>query len=147
MRIDVLNAAAPLTTTTNAASTAQTNTATADADAVQSTAMAAPPPSVAAQAAAARNETAEAERYEMPDSVLLSTEEIDDLVKTGNSLFEQLRMNEQFQLRRHEKLPRTMIRLVDVQKDLVIREFPPKNYLDLVAALQELSGLMVDERV
>ena len=77
----------------------------------------------------------------------LSPEDIEKLVNRGNKLFEDLRLNEQFRLVRHDKLPRTMIRLMDVQSDRIIREFPPKKYLDLVAALQELSGLMLDERV
>ncbi|MCL2549102.1 MAG: flagellar protein FlaG [Symbiobacteriaceae bacterium] len=76
-----------------------------------------------------------------------TAEDIEKLVRRGNTLFEDLHLNEQFRLVQHEKLPRTMIRLIDVQQDRVIREFPPKKYLDLVAALQELSGLLFDERV
>ena len=84
---------------------------------------------------------------EEDEGPFFSAEDIEKLVSRGNKLFEELRLNEQFQLVRHDKLPRTMIRLIDIQQDRVIREFPPKKYLDLVAALQELSGLLFDERV
>ena len=78
---------------------------------------------------------------------VFTAEDIEKLVKQGNTLFKELRLHEQFQLVKHEKLDRTMIRLVDTQQDRVIREFPPKKYLDLVAALHELTGLFFDERV
>jgi len=78
---------------------------------------------------------------------IITAEDMDKLVVRGNNLFEELRLNEQFRLVRHDKLPRTMIRLIDISQDRIIREFPPKKYLDLVAALQELSGLFFDERV
>ena len=76
-----------------------------------------------------------------------TAEDIEKLVNRGNALFEDLRLHEQYRLVQHDKLPRTMIRLMDLSQDRVIREFPPKKYLDLVAALQELSGLLFDERV
>ena len=84
---------------------------------------------------------------EVDNEPYLSPDEIEKLVSRGNSLFEDLHLHEQFRLVQHDKLPRTMIRLLDVQQDRVLREFPPKKYLDLVAALQELSGLLFDERV
>jgi flagellar protein FlaG len=39
-----------------------------------------------------------------------------------------------------------MIKVVDNETNEVIREFPPKKILDMIANMMELAGLIVDER-
>ncbi len=40
-----------------------------------------------------------------------------------------------------------MVKVIDVTTDEIIREIPPEKILDLVAAIWEVSGIIVDERV
>jgi flagellar protein FlaG len=47
----------------------------------------------------------------------------------------------------HEETKRVMVRIVNNSTGEVIREFPPKKFLDMVASFQkQLAGLFVDER-
>src|SRR5690625_1938390 len=46
----------------------------------------------------------------------------------------------------HEDTGRTMVRVVDRETDEVIREIPPEDVLDVVARINEMLGLLVDER-
>lgn len=46
----------------------------------------------------------------------------------------------------HEDTGRTMVRVVDRETDEVIREIPPEEVLDVVARINEMLGLLVDER-
>lgn len=46
----------------------------------------------------------------------------------------------------HEKLETYYVQVVDSQSKEVIREIPPEKFLDLVAAMLEYAGLLVDER-
>lgn len=46
----------------------------------------------------------------------------------------------------HEVTKDIMIKIIDTDKNEVIREFPPKKFLDLIAKLWDLAGIVVDER-
>lgn len=46
----------------------------------------------------------------------------------------------------HEITKDIMIKIVDTETNDVIREFPPKKFLDLIAKLWDLAGIVVDER-
>lgn len=46
----------------------------------------------------------------------------------------------------HEKTKDIMIKIIDVNTNEVIREFPPEKFLDLIAKLWDLAGIVVDER-
>lgn len=47
----------------------------------------------------------------------------------------------------HEKTKRVMVRIVNEKTGEVIREFPAKQFLDMVATFQkQLAGLFVDEK-
>ncbi|NLY66708.1 MAG: flagellar protein FlaG [Tissierellia bacterium] len=52
-----------------------------------------------------------------------------------------------FEFSIHEKTKQIMVKVVDVTTEEIIREIPPEKILDLIAALWELSGLFVDERI
>lgn len=39
-----------------------------------------------------------------------------------------------------------MVKIIDSDTNEVIREFPPKKFLDLIAKLWDLAGIVVDER-
>lgn len=46
----------------------------------------------------------------------------------------------------HEETGRIWVQVIDQQTNEVVKEIPPERYLDLVARIWELVGLLVDER-
>ncbi len=71
-----------------------------------------------------------------------------ELIKSIESANEHVLVyDRRFEFSIHEKTKLIMVKVVDVSTEEVIREIPPEKILDLVAALWELSGLLVDERV
>ncbi|MFC5711343.1 flagellar protein FlaG [Thalassorhabdus alkalitolerans] len=47
----------------------------------------------------------------------------------------------------HDKLERTYVQVVDRNTEEVVREIPPEKFLDIVAAMLEHVGLIVDKKV
>ncbi|OWZ85055.1 flagellar biosynthesis protein FlaG [Natranaerobius trueperi] len=45
----------------------------------------------------------------------------------------------------HEKTEEVWVEVIDRQNDEVIREIPPEKMLDIIAGIQEVAGLIVDE--
>ncbi|WP_259501172.1 flagellar protein FlaG [Desulfofundulus thermocisternus] len=52
-----------------------------------------------------------------------------------------------FHFKIHEATGRIMVQVIDQETGEVLNEIPPEKILDLVAHIQELMGLLVDERV
>ena len=46
----------------------------------------------------------------------------------------------------HEKLQEYYVQVIDESTDEVIREIPPKKFLDMYASMVEFMGLFVDEK-
>jgi len=46
----------------------------------------------------------------------------------------------------HEETKRIMVQIIDQETGEVLNEIPPEKVLDLVARIQELVGLLVDEK-
>jgi uncharacterized FlaG/YvyC family protein len=46
----------------------------------------------------------------------------------------------------HEDTNMAMIQVIDVNTDEILREIPPESRLDIMARIQEFSGLLFDER-
>lgn len=61
-----------------------------------------------------------------------------------NRMLEDL--NRQLRFRVHEGTGRIWVQVVDTQTRDVIREIPPEKYLDLVAHIWRLVGILVDEQ-
>lgn len=72
----------------------------------------------------------------------------DELIKSIESANDELVIyDRRFEFSIHEKTKQIMVKIVDISTEEVIREIPPEKILDLVAALWEISGLIIDERV
>jgi flagellar protein FlaG len=56
-------------------------------------------------------------------------------------------MNADLHFSVHEKTHRLMVRLVDNKTNKVLREFPPKDFLDTIAKIQEYIGGILDKKV
>lgn len=56
-------------------------------------------------------------------------------------------MNADLQFSVHEKTHRLIVRLVDTKENKVLKEFPPKEFLDTIANIQEYIGMLLDKKV
>ncbi|WLD92966.1 flagellar protein FlaG [Alkalihalobacillus sp. AL-G] len=75
----------------------------------------------------------------------VTKEELLNKVKTLNEFL--IPMNTSLNYKLHEKLNRYYVQIVDDQTKEVIREIPNKKFLDMYAAMAELIGIVVDEKI
>ena len=57
------------------------------------------------------------------------------------------RFNRRFQFSLDERINRIVIKVIDRNTDKVIREIPPREIQHLLAGLQEMVGVLVDEKI
>ncbi|MCF6465251.1 flagellar protein FlaG [Clostridium sp. Cult2] len=72
-------------------------------------------------------------------------EELIKSIESANKQF--VAFDRRFEFSIHEKTKQIMVKIIDVTTDEIIREIPPEKILDLVAAIWEISGIIVDERI
>lgn len=78
-------------------------------------------------------------------SVFLDPKKLRELGGVLKSLFEVFNLELRFKI--HEPTKEIIARIVNRETGEVIREIPPEKFLDMVAKLQELAGVFVDELV
>lgn len=93
---------------------------------------------------------AQAKKLDVPE-VVESTEQHNsekELGKVVNNLnkWVQQTQSSHLQFRLHEKLNEYYVEVVDDQTKEVIRQVPSKKILDVAAKMQEMIGLLVDEK-
>lgn len=105
-------------------------------DSVANSPQAAPPVSVPVKDAheAARNEKKEAEL----------DKQIKPTMEALNSFLEF--MNAEIKFQYHEKTNRMYVQLVSEKDNRVLREYPPKDFLDMVASIREFVGILLDKK-
>lgn len=93
-------------------------------------------------------DTREQSRHEGEKKVVTSLDRIQESVKEKvqgvNDFLTPTRASVQFTY--HEDLNEYYVVMVDGQTSEVIREIPPKKFLDMYAAMIEFMGLFVDEK-
>ena len=47
----------------------------------------------------------------------------------------------------HEKLDRTIVRVIDRDTEEVIKEIPPQKFLDMISSMLEFAGIIIDEKI
>jgi len=72
-------------------------------------------------------------------------EEVRDSVKDVNEIVKKVKEGLSFQI--HEDTEELMVQVVDKNTDEVIKELPPEEMLDLKARIQEMVGILIDEKV
>lgn len=85
----------------------------------------------------------------VPGSDKLSTAlRSDSISRIARRVIERLlrESHRRLRYRVHEPTGRIWVQVIDEETNEVVREIPPERYLDLVARLWELVGLLVDER-
>lgn len=75
----------------------------------------------------------------------LSKENLDTITKTMNELMQSFNAKIHFQI--HDKTKELMVQVVDESTNTVIKEFPPHQLLDTIAAIRDRIGVLLDKRV
>ena len=81
----------------------------------------------------------------IPEDKKYREDEIIGAIESANKKF--VVYDRKFEFSIHEKTKQIMVKVIDVNTDEVIREIPPEKILDLVAAIWEISGIIVDEKI
>ena len=71
-------------------------------------------------------------------------DELEDSLQKLNDTAEAFNLSLRFQL--HRDSERWMVQVVDIRDNEVIREMPPEKVLNMVAQIQNLIGVLLDER-
>lgn len=90
-----------------------------------------------------------ASKEEAPDSGKqdekgLTKEGLTEAADSANQAMAALQTDVQFQL--HEKTGTMMVKVVSAKDGTVLREYPPKEFLDMIAKLKDMVGAFIDEK-
>lgn len=91
------------------------------------------------------SETGNIQAGSMQEQYNMSTDEIKKPMDDLNKIMQLVNADLQFEI--HEKTQRLMVRLVDVKTDKVLKEFPPHELLDTIAAIRDYIGFLLDKKV
>lgn len=80
----------------------------------------------------------------LPRDSRLYLEELEQAVTQSNEAAEALNIGIRFKL--HDSSERFMVQIVDRVSNEVIKEIPPERLLNLVGQIQEMIGLLQDEK-
>ncbi len=75
----------------------------------------------------------------------ITEEEAIRLIEKANKDF--IVYDRRFEFSIHETTKQIMVKIIDVSTDEVIRELPPEKILDIVAAIWEVAGIIVDRKI
>ena len=82
---------------------------------------------------------------DLPDMVEeITPEEVEEAVEEFNEVIQGFQKDLEFRL--HEDSERWMVEVWDLEEDEIIKELPPERILDVVAQIQEMIGIMIDEK-
>lgn len=79
------------------------------------------------------------------DSNKLTHEDIDQITDGLNKFMKTINADLHFAI--HEETQRLMVQVVDTKDQRVIKEFPPRELLDTLAAISDYVGILLDKRV
>lgn len=75
----------------------------------------------------------------------LSEEDVIGIIEKANKDF--IVYDRKFEFSIHEKTKQIMVKVIDANNDEVIRELPPEKVLDMVAAMWEVAGIIIDKKI
>lgn len=79
------------------------------------------------------------------DKEKFTKEDVNQLTEHLNKFMKTINTDLQFEV--HEGTKRMIIRFVDQKDHRVIKEFPPRELLDTLAAIRDYVGLLLDKKV
>ena len=79
------------------------------------------------------------------DEIINDEEKMDSITETLNKFMAEVNADLRFSL--HKETNFLMVKFVDVKNNKVLKEFPPEEYLDIIANIREYIGAMIDKKV
>lgn len=80
-----------------------------------------------------------------PLHFLPTTEELKTMSYAMNRFVEMLTADLKFEV--HEKTHEVMVKFVNTKTGEVLKEYPPKEYLDMIARIRDYVGMMIDKKI
>lgn len=80
-----------------------------------------------------------------PEDKAMSQEDAIKTIEKANKEF--ITYDRRFEFSIHEKTKQIMVKVIDANNDEVIRELPPEKILDMVAAMWEVAGILIDRKI
>lgn len=88
----------------------------------------------------AKGEITQPQRHLMP-----TEEELKTMSAAMNRFVQMLNADLQFEV--HSQTKQLMVKFVDVKQNKVLKEFPSKEFLDMVASIRDYVGVLVDKKI
>lgn len=73
------------------------------------------------------------------------SEELEKGIEEINDTIEALNKDLRFMI--HEESDRMMVEVINLDKNEVIKEIPPRELLDMIGRIREMVGLIIDEKI
>ncbi|WP_018702267.1 flagellar protein FlaG [Anaeromusa acidaminophila] len=106
-------------------------------------------PQVAAAASVATVDGASEQKADKvamkPLHFLPTAEELKTMSYAMNRFVEMLTADLKFEV--HEKTHEVMVKFVNTRTGEVLKEYPPKEYLDMIARIRDYVGMMIDKKI
>ncbi|WP_319402076.1 flagellar protein FlaG [uncultured Anaeromusa sp.] len=80
-----------------------------------------------------------------PLHFLPTAEELKTMSYAMNRFVEMLTSDLKFEV--HEKTHEVMVKFVNTKTGEVLKEYPPKEYLDMIARIRDYVGMMIDKKI
>lgn len=91
------------------------------------------------------NNTRSGEERKAYEEKRFSEEDVIGIIEKANKDF--IAYDRKFEFSIHEATKQIMVKVIDANTDEVIRELPPEKVLDMVAAIWEVAGIIVDRKI
>jgi flagellar protein FlaG len=79
------------------------------------------------------------------EEIISDEDKMDAITETLNKFMAQWNADLQFEV--HKDTSFLMVKFVDLKNGRVLKEFPPEEYLDMIANIRKYIGTMVDKKV
>ena len=80
-----------------------------------------------------------------PLEFIPSAEELKTMSYAMNRFVEMLTADLKFEV--HDKTHEIMVKFVNTKTGEVLKEYPPKEYLDMIARIRDYVGMMIDKKI
>lgn len=90
-------------------------------------------------------EAAEGSQNKSKHEIELTNDEVSQVTDELNKFMDKINTDLKFEI--HEKTNRVIVQVVDSKDQRVIKEFPPHELLDTLAAISDYIGVLLDKRV
>ncbi len=91
-----------------------------------------------------QQEQAKSQQEVLVDSEKGLLQEMEEAVRKLNDTADAMQLSLRFLV--HKESERWMVQVIDILQDEIIREIPPEKVLNVVAQIQSLIGVLLDER-